>query len=349
LLEVNRSAVHLDLSNQNLHPSTIRPILKALQHQNSLLQVDLSSNFIGDEGLKFLTQMVVTLKELEMLNISGNTITEIGLENLSSTLVKSQMPAEIRQLKVSFNPIGSSSLKPVSALCQSKNITSLSMTSCDLTETNNLEQLTSVKNLDISYNQLTAEGFKNLLKKLNSAVVETINLERCSSEIDIGNSLVQFISSGCYACLKEINLAGLNFNENEILDILRSIEKCEQLKTLDLSYQKQLTFLSLKYILVSMDSPCLKQVKLIGCKSLQNSADLFNLQSIDGHRQSLLQSIQMSLPKATSDLTERTNFIERMKELWDTVSRCQGKVEHNSNILCLTQGENDDKENPFDL
>lgn len=305
----------------------------------------MSNNFIGNEGLKFLMQTLGTLKELELLDVSGNLITESGLQLFSNAMKTTQKPSHIRNLKLSFNPISSSSLEFVSALCHAKKIESLSMVSCDLTETTFVEVFNTLKSLDISYNHLSANGFKNLLRKLNSDTITTLNFEKCCSDSNIGEPLVQFITSGSFACLKEFNLAGLNFNENEILDVLRNIEKCEQLKLLNLSHQKQLTFLSLKFILVSMESRCLEQVKLVGCKNLQNLENMFSFQNIDSNRQSSLRNLQLSVPKETAGLALRKNFIEKMKEMWDVVSGCRGKVEHEKNILRLTRSDSNKQEN----
>lgn len=331
LLDVNRSAICLDLSNQNLCSMTVRPILKALQHQSCLLQLDLSDNFIQNEGIKLLAQILATLKQMQSLNISGNLVTETGLESLCNALTKSHFPSEIKQIKLGFNPIKSASLKHVSVLCQSKSVDSLSLTSCELTDAIRLEQLATVKHLDLSYNHLTSDGFRQFLRKLNPGIVTSLNLERCSVDAGLGDSIVQFISSGCCSSLKEINLAGMNFTENEILDILRCVEKCEQLKSLDFSYQKQLTFLSVKYLLFNMESLSLERVKLIGCQSLQDPSNFFNFQSIEVTRPTLLRNVQLSLPISSIE----TDFVEKMIELWNVVSGFRGRTNRDKNLLHL--------------
>lgn len=305
--------------------------MKALQHQSCLLQLDLSSNFIQNDGIKFLSQVLVTLKQLTSLDVSGNMITESGVEYLCNALAKCQHPAVMRHLNLSFNPIRSNSLKLISRLCQTKSIASLSMVSCDLTVSSGLDELGTIQRLDISYNQLSCDGFKGFLTKLNPGLVEALNFERCTTSPDIGEVLVNFISSGCYGTLKELNLAGLNFSANEILDVLRSVEKCEQLTSLDLSHQKQFTFTSFKFLL-SVDSQSLERVKLIGCKNLQDLSVLLNLHNVDVLQTSCLQNIQLSLPRASSEST-RKDFIERIKQLWDVVTAHRGKIDHDRSVL----------------
>lgn len=332
--DVNRVSVHLDLSNQNFCPSFVRPVFKALNHQNCLVELDFSSNFIQDEGAKLLSQTLMTLKHLQSLNISGNMITDVGVEYLCSALCKSRETSQITQLKISFNPIKSMSLKPISCLCRRNNIVSLSLSSCDLTDASKMEQLSSVKNLDISYNHLTSEGFNDVLKNLNPIVIETLNLELCSSETGLGDSLVKFINSTSCPSLKEVNLSGLCLDENEILDIVRNLEKCEQLKVLDLSHQKQLTFLTLKYLLFTMECQSLQHVKLIGCTSFHNTANMFSLQNLEEIRVSCLRNVQLSLPKGSKE-----NFVERMKELWDVASKHCGKIELDKKTLFMLNSD----------
>lgn len=342
-LDVNRLTVHIDLSNQNVCPSIARPVLKALHHQSCLVELDLSSNFIQDEGLKLLAQTLITLKNLQSLDISGNTITDVGIEYLCNLLCKSREATQITQLKINYNPIKSTSLKSISCLGRRNNIVSLSLSSCELTDASKLEQLSSVKCLDISYNHLTSEGFNGFLRNLNPNVIETLNLERCSSEAGLGDSLVSLINSSSCSSLQELNLSGLRFNENEILDLVRNLEKCERLKVLNLSHQKELTFLTLKYLLFTMECQSLQRVTLIGCKSLHNIANMFSLQSLDEHRVSCLQNVQLSLPKGANE-----DFVERMKELWDVASKHRGKVDLDRNTLSMLNND-DEKELSFNL
>lgn len=340
LLEVNRLAVHLDLSNQNLCPSIARPVLKALHHQSCLAELDLSSNFIQDEGVKVFAKTAMTLEQLQLLDLSGNMLTDVGVDYLCNVLNKSLEKSHLTTLKINFNPIKSTSLKSISCLCNRNNIVSLSLSSCELTDACKLEQLNSVKCLDVSYNHLTTEGFNGFLKKLNPNVIETLNLERCSSEAGLGDSLVRFISTSVCSSLQEMNLTALCFNENEILDLLRNLEKCERLKLLDLSHQKELTFLTLKYLLFTIECQSLHRVKLIGCKRLQYTANMFSLQNLDGHRVSCLRNVQLSLPKGSS---EREDFVERMKELWDVASKHCGKVDLDKNTLLFLNNDNENE------
>jgi Ran GTPase-activating protein (RanGAP) involved in mRNA processing and transport len=325
LLDLNRTAINLDLSNQNLRASACRPILKALQHQSCLLHLDLSSNFIQDEGIKYLSQTIITLRHLQTLDLSGNSLTESGVEHLSNILRKNSFPAKIKCLKLSFNPIRSISLSHISELCRIKSIASLSLTSCELEDAGAMETLCTVNDLEIGYNHLSLKGFKDILRKLNPTIVERINLERCTNVALVGENIVEFLTSGCYSSLRELNLSGLKLNEIEILDILRCLERCENLRLLDLSYQKELTFLSLKYLLFNMNNRNLN-INLLGCQSLSTVSNVFNIYRSHDDLSYHPCQLQLSLPHRNAEI-QRNEFIEKIRDIWDNVTNSRGMVE----------------------
>lgn len=330
-MDLGSTAIFLDLSNQNFRPSNIRPVLKALQHQNCLSQLDLSSNFIQDEGTKYFSQTLITLRQLTVLDLSGNAITEKGIQSLSSILSKSTLPMEIKCLKLNFNPI--KSMKCVSELCRNKSISSLSLVACEIAA-ENIDTLSSVRDLDISYNHLSHSHVKEILGKLNPTVVERINLERCSEDTNMGDILVDFInlSSGS---LTALNLSAIRLSENEILNILRSLERCKNLQNLDLSCQRELSFISLKYLLFNIDNKDL-QVNLKGCRNLQNSVNLFSHQQHSSQSPALLPSqILLSIPRKCSE-QDRDIFISNMRDLWNSVSAARGQMQIEGNTMKLS-------------
>ena len=342
ILDINRASIHMDLSNQNLRGALVKPIFKALQHQSCLSHLNISNNFLSDDGLKYLSQTLITLKQFNVLNLSGNMITDKGIEYLCNALVKSSIPTEFNELNLNYNPIRSSSLKSISTLCQNKSLTFLSMKCCEITDVNTLSSLPHLKTIDVSYNNLSGDSFKILFRKLNPGIVENIYLERCSTAINLGESVVQFINSGNYTVLKEINLSGLSFSENEILDILRCLERCECLKVLNLSHQKELSFLVLKYILLSMNTK-IDIVNLISCKNLQTIDNIINLQNIDECQRKIPKKVLLSLPKSTE--WDRNSFVDNISNMWNKVSYYRGRVEINRNIISLIVDDDDSTPN----
>jgi hypothetical protein len=295
--------------------------------------------------MKFLSQTLVTLKHLTVIDLSGNAITEKGIEYFCSTLCKSNAPSEIKSLKLNFNPIKSHSLQNVSELCRKKCITSLYLSSCELAiAANEMEVLANMREVDISYNQFTLNGFKDIIGKILPATVEKLNLERCTSEANVGELIVEFITLNSYNVLQEINLSALKLNENEILDILRCLQRCENLKYVNLSNQSELTILTLKYIFYNMKNKYLK-VDLIGCQNLYSSSlqHLSLYQNIDNdlERDTLYPSqIRLSVSSALTEL-ERNDFIANMKEAWAKLTRDHGNINLQKNILYLMSHEID--------
>lgn len=336
---MNRVAISIDLSNQNLRPTTARPVFKALQHQNCLTELDISSNFLQDEGVKYLSQTLITLRRLAILDLSGNAISETGVEHFCSTLLKSSNPIEIECLKLNFNPIKSSSLRHLSELCRNKAIKSLHFSSCELANGSGIELLSNVKEFNISYNHFTVNGLRDVFRNVNATMIESLNLERCSSDSNLGETIVNFIISGC-TLLRELNLSALKLNENEIIDILRVLQRCENLTKLNLSHQHQLTALSLKYLLFNMNIKSLR-VNLIGCRNLHNISDIINIHTDNSHQlQAHPCHIQMSIPKAMKE-TARSEYVTKIRDFWSSISDNRGNVQCEKNILHLLGDQQD--------
>lgn len=326
---MNRTSINFDLSNQNLRPVIIRPIMKAIYHQHCLGHLDLSNNFMLDEGLKYLTQAIATLKNLSYLDLSGNGLTENGIEFFCTSIENSTSPGEIKQLKLNFNPIKSKSLRYLSKLCRCKSTSILSLVSCKLIEFDNeIESFKNVKELNISYNQLSKKGLRNFLRKLNFACIESINMERCSMEEEIGEVIVDFMTSNCVlSTIKEMNLSGLKLNENELLDIFCCIQKACNLKFLDVSYQHELTELSLKFILFHINNDNLS-VNLAGCRRLKYALNI----KLDERTTSLPCHLKFSLPTKSD---EKSEYVSKMKDLWMSLTESRGTIHHEKCYLHL--------------
>lgn len=328
LLDISRALSCLNLTNQNFNTITIRPIFKALQHQNCLTHLDLSNNFIQNEGVKHLSQSLQTLKQLKILNLSGNLINDKGVEFLSNIYEKNSCTLELEELDLSYNPLGSSVFRCLGALLQSSFLSSLSLRSCELQNFCGRERelnFNSLKKLDISYNKFEGPAINYILDKLNPHSLESLNLEASTNAENI-----QFPSNS-WTSLKDLNLSHLNLNENEILEILRNLENCDNLLQLNFSYSNDLTFLSLKYILFSMTIK-LKTVKLIGCKNLTNFGNVINISETGTRKHP--KNLYLSYPNKFSE-EEKYLFLDSVKILWDKFCGCFGRMKARKNVIKL--------------
>lgn len=328
---MNRTSTNINLSNLNLNPINVFPIFKAFQHQHCLSYLDLSNNFIQDDGIKSLTPIIATLKNLSHLNLSGNGITENGIKFFCTTLEKSATPAELKQLNLSFNPITSTSLKYVSSFCRVKSIRSLHLSSCGLTKFGRDEaSFGCLKELDISYNHFERNGLENLAKSINGECMEVLNLNRCTSESNIDEIISHFIASMNHETLKVMKLSGLKLSERQILDVLRSMQSCKALNLLDLSYQKEVTFSAIKFLLFNMENLNHLNINLLGCQKLQESFDRVhrNEQKMSLHSCHL----QMSLAKKVM-MNDVDEYLMKLRDFWAGLTENKGIVKQECNIL----------------
>lgn len=319
----------MNLSNQNLNTTNIRPVFKALQHQNCLTNLDLSNNSILNEGVKYLAQSLLTLKNLKKLNLSGNLITDKGIEFIGNLYEKNLCTLELEEIDLSYNPLGSGAFRFIGAFLQSSHLSSLSLKCCGLENFCGKERelnFSYLKKLDVSYNNLSSQSINFLLEKLNLNLLECLDLEAATNCESIQFPL------GSWTCLKEINLSQLKLNENMILDILRNLECCNDLVYLNLSYLNEMSYLTLKYILFSMSSSKLKTVKLIGCKNLTHFGNFTALTEIGTRK--FPKNLFLSYPSKFSE-DEKNQFFDSVKILWDKFCGCYGRFKVKRNIVKL--------------
>jgi len=82
LLERSQNTQMLELSALWMRAQQTEPIFKALLHQARLTVLDLSRNFIGNEGCQQLAKSLPTLLQLKALRLQCNAIGSQGLEAL---------------------------------------------------------------------------------------------------------------------------------------------------------------------------------------------------------------------------------------------------------------------------
>ena len=96
MLQVNKTLTHLDLSqNHTFSDSGAYIVCQGLQHNTSLVYLNLSNTGITDKGAEYVAQALESNCSLEKLDISRNQISDRGF----ACIAKSQRNTELSLLK----------------------------------------------------------------------------------------------------------------------------------------------------------------------------------------------------------------------------------------------------------
>jgi hypothetical protein len=268
--------------------------------------------------------------------LSGNLITEKGLEFLSGKL------GGLEELNLSFNPLRNCFRVLGSFLADSK-LVRLAVRSCEIQDFSGKERdlnFGGLKELDVSYNQFSGDAIEILMGKLNPHGIEVLNLEAATTAGDLE------LSVGGWTALREIRLGKLSLSETGILEILRNLEGCENLKILDLSYLNEVSFMTLKFIL-SSEKFKLEKLKMLGCKNLKNLGNLVNPLGQDLKKYP--RNFFLSMARNWSE-EEMTSFKDNLKEVWDNHGGHYGRIKVWKNIVKLyVECEEQEDDFPGDL
>lgn len=225
-------------------------MFKSLHYQSNLETIDLSNNFLQDEGVRFLSEAIPTLEKLKTLNLNGNHITSNGISVLSTKISTATLqPFALETLSLSFNPLGMASATHLAVLVgQLTNLRTLHISSVDMTEFSSIN-LSYITDLDISLNNLRLTEMKKILKQLNACKVERLNIAFSVQEADAGMAVASFLRTGTLERLHYLNLAGMNLDDGDIYEIVQPLRRARQLDELILIDNRSLSGIGLKTML----------------------------------------------------------------------------------------------------
>ena len=205
-----RYFISLDLDTLTIFMNIVGNYECSFISKNKIINLDLSYNNIGNEGIKLLCQ-IPTLKSL---NISGNKITTEGARIISENKT-------ITSLNISNTDIKNTG---VFLLCKNKNIRELDVSSIAITNTG-LSYLASNSNLKVLHvesNNIDDDGIKILSKNKSISFLDV-------SYNNIGEEGLVY--------LKDMNIINLGFSNIHLTNEgVHNLCDISLIKSLDVSY-----------------------------------------------------------------------------------------------------------------
>lgn len=282
-----------------------------------------------------------TMNQLAHLNLSGNLITHNGIKHLAG-IVESAAPEailpELTTLILNYNPLHNHSMQNLEKFCRHlSQLSVLSLVSCDLSDFQNVDlKFAQLTDLNVGFNQFTANGLIKCIDKLNACKLKRLNLAFCGEfddDLSFGSKtfiecLDKMLNAGSCTNLEELHLDNLYLNDIDCWQIIQSIKRSKVLKMVSLRQNCQLTNATWKMLLENLT---VQNLRLDGCKLL-----LDNL--LETHAQDVgivLQRFENIFVSFDRDLHADDRF-EKLTRFWTSITQYTGKIFTNHRKVLLT-------------
>ncbi|XP_047993133.1 tonsoku-like protein [Leguminivora glycinivorella] len=322
----------LALGARTLPPSQIRPLFRALTHQSHITAIMLSDNNLGDDGVKYLTDCMCTMKQLTHLDISRNNISAEGARLLTQMFDKASRPVcqLLDYLDISGNPITDEGLKHILKLTTHIRLKSLKLNSCGLTENaagviNECNaNLNALEAIDISNNDVKLPTVSCLVSTLNPNMLMELDLDSVGVQGQAVGCIASFMDSAKELKIRRFSLSNCKLVDGQFMRVFRSLGRAKNLQSVSLK-SNLLTFITLKKLL--QRQPPVPQINLQGCQ------DIFKY-SPDSDFQVWLPAIdfgrcipEINVTPVSNTDAERDSF-KSFSKTWLSCFKGRGVIEH---------------------
>lgn len=188
----------------------------------------ISDNSLGDDGVKYLTECMCTMKHLTHLDISRNHITSEGTRFLVNAFEKVSRPVcqSLEELDLSGNPIEDDGFKNIVKLTQHLRLRILKLNYCKITEnavceSNKNMNFDSLECLDLSNNDIKQVMVSFLMTSLNSNVVTDLELDNIGVEGNIVGTISSFMDTAKDLKIRRFSLSNCKLVDGQFMRLYR--------------------------------------------------------------------------------------------------------------------------------
>ena len=253
--------LHLELSGVNF------PISSILKYTSTLLIIDISEClYVNDEEAKRLSDGISNNPSLQKLDISYNDLTTSGanqivralqnLRTLQSFAINNckirdnagriiaaaiNLNPQLVELNISWNALtGIGTTKIIQSLTNINHLQVLKAAGCGLTEkeadelASILSDKVSLKELDLSWNELKAEGINVVIKALCTVVsLEVLKIDNCIITDKAANVIATNLPK--HQALTELDISHNDFTPSGVSIVVKSLKALSNLTVLKIS------------------------------------------------------------------------------------------------------------------
>ncbi|KAM4865019.1 tonsoku-like protein [Thomomys bottae] len=248
-----------------LHQAQLTPLLRALKLHTVLRELRLAGNRLGDGCVPELLAALGTMPSLVTLDLSSNHLGQEGLRQLAGGAMGQAALQNLEELDLSMNPLGDSCGQALASVLRACPLLStLRLQACGFTSSfflNHQAALSSafqdaehLKTLSLSYNAL---GPPALSRALQSLPVHTLlhlelgSVASSKSNLGLMDSVVRYLTKeGC--ALTHLTLSANYLGDKAVKELSRCLPLCPTLISLDLSANPEISSVGLDELLSTL-------------------------------------------------------------------------------------------------
>ncbi|BFZ13201.1 hypothetical protein BsWGS_16240 [Bradybaena similaris] len=328
------------LSDMGLGLSYLQPVFQALDDHKILTDLRLNGNRLGDAGIESLMKLLPRLPHLKILSLETNEISADGIQTMAAALKSDLCLQHLTTLSLSHNCLDDLAALALACVLRSlPNLCHLSLCSCNFSRklfSSSLAEALKVRrieHLDISENNIGAEGVRDLLRGLDPACLRQLNVSHtCSTSDQMSPHLQGFISSGT-CCLQELSVAGNQLSPADVSNINILPVLIKSLRCLVLSQNQNVNNKNLQkllYLSADKDS-ALSEITARGCSITSPLESEF----LEAMRSKMSSSVPLNKFVFTCRGL-KAGDTQLLEEIWSNTWKDQGQVKADGITVYIT-------------
>ncbi|XP_041528214.1 tonsoku-like protein isoform X1 [Microtus oregoni] len=270
----------------------LTPLLRALKLHTMLRELRLAGNRLGDTCAPELLATLGTMPNLTLLDLSSNHLGQEGLRQLAEGSSGQTALQNLEELDLSMNPLGNGCGQALASLLRAcPMLSTLRLQACGFSPSffqshqaalgSAFQDAEHLKTLSLSYNTLGAPGLARVLQNLPARALLRLELSSVAaskSNLSLMEPVIKYLTKeGC--ALAHLTLSANYLSDKAVRELSRCLPCCPSLVSLDLSANPEVSCASLEELLSALQErpQGLSFLGLSGC-SIQGplSSDLWD-------------------------------------------------------------------------
>nr|XP_044999782.1 tonsoku-like protein isoform X3 [Jaculus jaculus] len=265
VMECQSSGPSFSACSLALCHAQLTPLLRALKLHTVLRELRLAGNRLGDGCAPELLAALGTMPNLVLLDLSSNHLGQEGLRQLAGGPLGRVALQNLEELDLSMNPLGDGCCQALASLLRvCPLLSTLRLQACGFGPSFFLSHQAALgsvfqdaehlKTLSLSYNALGAPALARVLKSLHTHTLLHLELGSVAadkSDLNLMEPIVRYLTKeGC--ALTHLTLSANYLSDKAVRELSRCLPCCPSLISLDLSANPEVSCTSLEELLSAL-------------------------------------------------------------------------------------------------